>query len=70
CRIQTVNANQNPLYYSFLKKLKEKTGYGVCLNTSFNLNYEPIVSTPQHALATFYASGLDALLIGNWLILK
>ncbi len=70
CRIQTVNEKQNKLYYRLLKLLKEKTGSGVCLNTSFNLKYEPIVCTPQQALGTFYASGLDALIIGHYLIRK
>lgn len=70
CRIQTVNQKQNPLYYNLLLRLKAKTGLGVCLNTSFNLKYEPIVSTPQQAISTFYASGLDALIIGNYLIKK
>ena len=70
CRIQTVNKNQNKRYYDLLDYLKAKTGVGVCLNTSFNLKYEPIVSTPQQAIATFYASGLDALIIGDYLIAK
>ena len=70
CRIQTVNQKQNPLYYDLLLQLKAKTGLGVCLNTSFNLKYEPIVSTPQQAIATYFASGLDALIIGNYLIKK
>jgi carbamoyltransferase len=70
CRIQTVNQKQDPLYYDLLRRLKAKTGVGVCLNTSFNLKYEPIVSTPQQAIATFYASGLDALIIGNYLVRK
>lgn len=70
CRIQTVNATQNVLYYQLLKSLKRKVGHGVCLNTSFNLNHEPIVSTPQQALASFYGSGLDALIIGNFFIKK
>ncbi|MBS1618490.1 MAG: hypothetical protein JST76_08225 [Bacteroidetes bacterium] len=70
CRIQTVNEKQNKLYYQLLRLLKEKTGSGVCLNTSFNLKYEPIVCTPQQALGTFYASGLDALIIGHYLIRK
>lgn len=70
CRIQTVNEKQNKLYYDLLRKLKEKTGAGVCLNTSFNLKYEPIVCTPQQALGTFFASGLDALIIGHFLIRK
>jgi carbamoyltransferase len=70
CRIQTVNRTQNELYYDLLLHLKAKTGVGVCLNTSFNLKYEPIVCTPQQAIATFYASGLDALVMGNYLIEK
>ena len=70
CRLQTVNAAQNELFYQLLVSLKQKTGTGVCLNTSFNLNYEPIVCTPQQAIATFYASGLDSLIIGNFVIHK
>lgn len=70
CRIQTVNAAQNKLFYTLLKHLKQKTGLGVCLNTSFNLNYEPIVCTPQQAIATFFASGLDSLIIGNYIVTK
>jgi carbamoyltransferase len=70
CRIQTVTSKQNKLYYDLLRHLKNKTGVGACLNTSFNLKYEPIVCTPQQAIATFYASGLDALIIGHYLIWK
>ncbi len=70
CRIQTVNKKQNKRYYDLLRHMKEKTGSGVCLNTSFNLKYEPIVCTPQQALGTFFASGLDALVIGHFLIRK
>lgn len=70
CRIQTVSQKQNKRYYDLLRHLKDKTGVGVCLNTSFNLKYEPIVCTPQQAIATFYASGLDSLIIGDYLIRK
>jgi carbamoyltransferase len=70
CRIQTVSEAQNQQFYQLLSKLKAKTGHGVCLNTSFNLKYEPIVNTTQQALATFFASGLDALIIGHYLITK
>ncbi|MBK8659449.1 MAG: hypothetical protein IPN22_11420 [Bacteroidetes bacterium] len=69
-RIQTVNEAQNPLYYSLLKNLKQHTSHGVVLNTSFNLSHEPIVATPRQALATFFSSGLDGLVIGNNVILK
>lgn len=69
-RIQTVKRQQNPLYYELLQHVKKATGHGVVLNTSFNLSYEPIVCTPRNALATYYSSGLDALVIGNFLLEK
>lgn len=69
-RIQTVNKSQQPLYYDLLLAVKEKTGHPVVVNTSFNTNNEPIVMTPNDAIASFYKSGLDALVIGNFLILK
>lgn len=69
-RIQTVSKAQNPLYYSLLQHLKQHTGHGVVLNTSFNLSHEPIVATPRQALATFFSSGLDALLLGPFLVIK
>lgn len=69
-RIQTVNKNQNELYYKFLSHLKEITGIGVCLNTSFNVNNEPIVNTPREAVATFFGSGMDCLVIGNYILEK
>lgn len=69
-RIQTVNQSQNPLFYELLKKLKSLNGHGVVLNTSFNLSHEPIVCTPRDALASFYSSGIDVLILGNYLIKK
>ena len=69
-RIQTVNQQDNPLYYALLQEIKQETGHGVVLNTSFNLANEPIVNTPKEAIATFYSSGMDALIIGNFLLKK
>ena len=69
-RIQTVNEKQNPLLYSFLKVLRSLIGVGVVLNTSFNTRGEPIVNTPQDALATFYSCGLDCLVMGNYILEK
>lgn len=69
-RIQTVNKEQNSLFYSYLKELKKLTGFGVTLNTSFNVKGEPIVNTPFNTLATFYGSGMDILIIGNFVISK
>lgn len=69
-RIQTVNIEQNELFYKFLIELKHLNGIGMSLNTSFNKKHEPIVNSPLDALATFYSCGLDALVIGNYLVLK
>ncbi len=69
-RIQTVNSSDNIRYYELLKNLKQINGHGVVLNTSFNLSHEPIVCSPRDALATFHSSGLDALIIGSFLIEK
>lgn len=70
CRIQTVSINDNPEYYALLKEVKAKTGHGVLLNTSFNLNHEPIVESPRQALASFFASGIDVLYLHNYRISK
>lgn len=64
CRVQTINRNQNALYYDLISAFKHKSGFGVLLNTSFNLSHEPIVNTPREAVASFFASGLDELYLG------
>ncbi len=70
CRVQTINREQNSLYYDLITAFKSKTGFGVLLNTSFNLSHEPIVNTPREAIASFYASGMDELYLGKCLIRK
>lgn len=70
CRVQTVTREQNALYYDLIIAFKKLSGFGVLLNTSFNLNHEPIVSTPREALASYSASGLDLLYIGNYMHCK
>ena len=69
-RIQTVSEKDNPLYYLLLKCFHDQTGCPVLLNTSFNVMGEPIVCTPQDAINTFLKSGLDYLVIGNFIINK
>ena len=69
-RIQTVNEEQNAIFYRYLKALKERNGLGVTMNTSFNVKGDPIVNTPFQALATFYGSGMDALVIGPFALEK
>tara|TARA_X000000950_G_scaffold289269_1_gene411453 strand:- start:3991 stop:5685 length:1695 start_codon:yes stop_codon:yes gene_type:complete len=69
-RIQTVDKKNNLRFYNLIKFFKDFTGIPVLLNTSFNLNGEPIVMSPTDAIKTFYSCGLDILVIGNYVIKK
>ncbi len=69
-RIQTVSKAANSRYYSLIEHFREETGVPVVLNTSFNLSWEPIVMNPEQALATFSATGMDSVAIGDYLITK
>jgi len=69
-RVQTVDGIYNPRYYSLLKSFKEKTGYGVLINTSFNVRGEPIVCSPQDAYLCFMRTEMDVLVLGNMLLKK
>jgi carbamoyltransferase len=69
-RVQTVSEDDQPLYYDLIKKFFELTGTPVLLNTSFNLAGEPIVCSPYDAIRTFYTCGMDALIMGKYLIQK
>jgi carbamoyltransferase len=68
-RLQSVSKDENPLYYRLIDAFRKKTGVGILLNTSFNEN-EPIVDTPEQALACFQRTGMDALCLGKYLIMK
>ncbi|WP_367866943.1 carbamoyltransferase [Pedobacter sp. WC2423] len=69
-RIQIVSEHPNERYYKLLTELKELTGTGTVLNTSFNVKGDPIVCSPVDAIRTFYATGIDLLVIGNCILLK
>ncbi len=69
CRPQTVNSF-NPEYKKIIEEFKKITGVCGILNTSFNLHGFPMVGTPQVALDTFVNSGIEVLILGNWLIEK
>ena len=66
-RMHRVRQSVNPLYFGLMEAFRERTGVGAVLNTSFNIN-EPIVTTPEQALATFGRSGMSALVMGPYLI--
>lgn len=69
-RLQTVHADESPLYHRLISRFGDATGVPVVLNTSFNLKGEPIVTTPANAFSTFARSGMDALVLGNCVIRK
>jgi carbamoyltransferase len=68
-RVHVVKPGRNPLYEEFLNDCRETLGAGVSLNTSFNVA-EPIVCSPDDACGTFIRSGLDAMAIGSYLVIR
>ncbi|MBM3228110.1 carbamoyltransferase [Candidatus Peribacteria bacterium] len=69
-RIQTINRNQNALYYDLLKAFEASTGCPVIINTSFNVRGEPIVESPKDALNCFLHTHMDYLVLGQCVIDK
>jgi carbamoyltransferase len=69
-RIQTVNREDNPLYYDMIKAFERLTGCPVIINTSFNVRGEPIVCSPQEAYTCFMRTQMDYLIIGSFLLDK
>ena len=68
-RIQTVTRDFNQIYYDLIHEFYKITGIPMLLNTSFNCQ-EPIVETPEDALATFNKCGLDILVINEYIVKK
>ncbi len=69
-RVQTVEADTSPDYHAVIKAFEELTGYGVVVNTSFNVRGEPIVCTPEHAYQCFMRTDIDYLVTGPFLMAK
>jgi carbamoyltransferase len=69
-RIQTVHKETNPGYWTLINEFKKLTGYGVIINTSFNVRGEPIVCTPEDAYRCFMRTEMDYLVIGSFLFRK
>jgi len=64
-RVHTVDRNVNPLYWNLINAFEEKTGVGVLLNTSFNIQ-EPIVENPAQAINCFLKSSVEWLVLGSF----
>ncbi|MBI1851152.1 MAG: carbamoyltransferase [Planctomycetes bacterium] len=69
-RVQTVTKADNPLYYDLIREFQKLTGVPVVVNTSFNVRGEPIVCTPEDAYNCFKKSGIDVLVLGNYILDK
>jgi len=69
-RLQTVSRDTNEKYWKLISAFKERTGYGIIVNTSFNVRNEPIVCTPEDAYRCFMSTEMDYLVIGNILFDK
>lgn len=69
-RIQTVHEETNPRFSELIKAFKKETGYGVIVNTSFNVRGEPIVCTPVDAWYCFMSTDMDILVMNNFLFYK
>ncbi len=69
-RVQVVKKEVNPTFWSLLQTFKNLTGTGVLINTSFNVKDQPIVNTPEDAYQCFMGSGMDILVLENYLIEK
>lgn len=69
-RIQTVRRYTNPRYWELLRTFGDRAGVSVLLNTSLNNHAEPIVDSARDAVACFLTTGLDAMVIDDWVIRK
>jgi carbamoyltransferase len=69
-RIQTVHKATNPKFWQLIDTFRQKTGYGVIVNTSFNVRGEPIVCSPDDAYRCFMRTEMDFLVIENYLFDK
>ncbi len=69
-RLHTVTREVNPRFYELLQKFGGLTGTPVLLNTSFNIQGEPIVESPEEAIRCFFSTGMDSLALGNFLVTK
>jgi carbamoyltransferase len=69
-RVQTVHKDTNPRFWHLINAFKEKTGYGIIVNTSFNIRGEPIVCNPEDAYKCFMSTEMDYLVINDFILKK
>ncbi len=69
-RIQTVHQDTNPKFWQLIQDVKQETGVGILINTSFNVRGEPIVCTPEDAYSCFMNTEMDILVMENFVYYK
>ena len=69
-RPQTVKRETHPLFHALIEKFGDLTGEYLLLNTSLNIKGEPVVCHPRDAIRCFYDTGLDALIMGRFVLTK
>ena len=69
-RVQTVHPETNPRYHSLISAFEQQTGYGLVVNTSFNVRGEPIVCTPYDSYRCFMSTEMDYLVVGDFVYCK
>jgi carbamoyltransferase len=69
-RVQTVDKAVRPRYHSLIQAFEKRTGYGIIINTSFNVRGEPIICTPEDAYRCFMRTEMDYLVLGSFLLSK
>jgi len=69
-RIQTVDKRDNSRFHELLSEFKRQTGYGILVNTSFNVRGEPIVCSPEDAYVCFMRTGMDVLVLEDIILYK
>ncbi len=69
-RVQTVDKRDHPQFHKMIEEFKKLTGYGIVINTSFNVRGEPIVCTPQDAYLCFMRTEMDVLVLENCILYK
>jgi carbamoyltransferase len=69
-RIQTVDRDRNARLHDILTAFHKRTGYPILVNTSFNVRSEPIVCSPADAYRCFMRTGIDVLVLENWILTK
>jgi carbamoyltransferase len=69
-RLQTLHKEDSPLYYELIEEYEKKTGVPIIINTSFNIRGEPIVCSPEDAIACFLHTDIDVLVLDDYVVFK